>query len=255
MQKLSPNLLRTCALALMCSCTLSAQQFKALLVVQTAGWQHESTFRAIPALEKMATRHDFQLDLKQRATPVNDDQLKQYDVVIFVNTTGDIFNDDEQAAMERYLQSGRGWVGVHAASDTEYDWKWYTDMVGHMFKIHPPVQTAMLDVHDNTFPGLEDWPKRKMWTDEYYEYLDGTKRPGLNYLITVDESTYDVNAQWGNDKKATGHGDFHPISWYHDYDGGRAWYTNLGHVPAVFEDPAFLQHLYGGLWWAAKGRK
>jgi len=171
-----------------------------------------------------------------------------------VNTTGDVFNDAEQAAIERFIRSGKGWVGVHAASDTEYDWKWYTDMVGHMFKIHPHVQTAMVDVHDTAFPGLSTWPKRRMWTDEWYEYKDGTRKPDLNYLITVDESTYDFNARWG-DNVAKGHGDFHPVSWYHDYDGGRAWYTNLGHVPAVFSEKAFLDHLYGGLYWAAKGMK
>ena len=248
------NFLCTCVLALLCFSTLSAQQFKALLVVQTAGWQHESTFSAIPAMEKMAARHDFKLDLKQRAMPVNEKMLANYDVVIFINTTGDIFSDAEQAAMEKFIQSGKGWVGVHAASDTEYDWKWYTDMVGHMFKIHPHVQTAMVDVHDNTFPGLEGWPKRKMWTDEFYEYLDGSKKDGFNYLVTVDENTYDTEAQWG-DNKSRGHGDFHPMSWHHNYDGGRAFYTNFGHVPAVFEDPDFLQHLYGGIWWAAKGKK
>ncbi len=252
---LSKNFLCTCVLALLCFGTLSAQQFKALLVVQTAGWQHESTFSALPAMEKMAARHDFKLDLKQRAMPVNDKMLANYDVVIFINTTGDIFNDAEQMAMEKFIQSGKGWVGVHAASDTEYDWKWYTDMVGHMFKIHPVVQTAMVDVHDSSFPGLEGWPKRKMWTDEFYEYKDGTKKEGFNYLVTVDESTYDWQAQWGPDNKAKGHGDFHPMSWNHEYDGGRAFYTNFGHVPAVFEDPDFLQHLYGGIWWAAKGKR
>ncbi len=254
MRKLTATFLCTCALALFCSLSLSAQQFRALLVVQTAGWQHESTFNAIPAMEKLAARHDFKLDLKQRAMPINDDMLKNYQVVIFINTTGDIFTDDEQAAFERYLQSGKGWVGVHAASDTEYDWKWYTDMVGHMFKIHPVVQTAMLDVHDNEFPGLTSWPKRLLWTDEYYEYKDGKRKDNFNYLLTVDESTYNINAQWGPDNKAVGHGDFHPVSWYHNYDGGRAWYTNLGHVPAVFEDPNFLTHLYGGIYWAATGK-
>jgi type 1 glutamine amidotransferase len=94
-----------------------------------------------------------------------------------------------------------------------------------------------------------------MWTDEYYEYKDGKRKPNFNYLLTVDERTYDINAQWGPDNKAVGHGDFHPMSWYHEYDGGRAWYTNLGHVPAVFEDPNFLTHLYGGIYWAAKGMK
>ena len=247
-------LLCTCASALFFSGSLAAQQFRALLVVQTAGWQHESTFNAIPALEKLAARHDFALDLKQRAMPVHDEMLKNYDVVIFVNTTGDIFTDEEQAAFERYLQSGKGWVGVHAAADTEYDWQWYKDMVGHMFKIHPHVQTAMVDVHDTSFPGLTGWPARRMWTDEFYEYLDGSKKPGFNYLVTVDESTYDWKAKWG-DNEARGHGDFHPISWYHNYDGGRAWYTNFGHVPAVFEDTAFLDHLYGGIFWAATGKR
>ncbi|OAV44670.1 ThuA domain-containing protein [Lewinella sp. 4G2] len=245
----------TCLSVMLLSGSLSAQQFKALLVVQTNGWQHESTFNAVPALEKLATRHDFQLTLKQKAMPITEDQLSGFDVLIMVNTTGDVFEDSEQAAIEKFIQSGKGWVGVHAAADTEYDWKWYTDMVGHMFYIHPHVQTAMLDVHDNDFPGLSGWPERKMWTDEYYEYLDGSKKPGFNYLLTVDESTYDINANWGPGKVAKGHGDFHPISWYREYDGGRSWYTNLGHVPAVFEDTDFLEHLYGGIFWAAKGMK
>lgn len=255
MQHRSLNLLCTCVLALLFTSALAAQQFRALLIVQTAGWQHESSFDAIPALQKLADRHSFRLDLKQKAIPLSDRMLENYDVVIMLNTTGDVFNDDEQAAMERFIQAGKGWVGVHAASDTEYDWKWYTDMVGHMFKIHPVVQTAMLDVHDNTFPGLNTWPKRMMWTDEYYEYKDGTKKDGFNYLLTVDEKTYDWHAKWGPDNEAKGHGDFHPMSWYHDYDGGRAWYTNLGHVPAVFSDVNFLNHLYGGIYWAAKGKK
>ncbi|MBC6994028.1 ThuA domain-containing protein [Neolewinella lacunae] len=253
MQKLLLTFLCTCVSALVFH--LNAQQFKALMVVQTAGWQHESTFDAIPALQKLAKLHDFTLDVKQRAMPLTDQQLARYDVLLMVNTTGDVFTDAEQGAVERFIQSGKGWVGVHAASDTEYDWKWYTDMVGHMFHIHPVVQTAMLEVQEPDFPGLTAWPKRMLWTDEYYEYKDGSKKPGFNYVLTVDESTYDITANWGGDRIAKGHGDFHPIAWYHNYDGGRAFYTNLGHVPAVFGEPAFLQHLYGGIWWAAKGKK
>ena len=247
-------ILCTCGLALLLTSGLGAQQFKALLVVQTAGWQHESTFDAIPALRALAERHNFQLDLKQRAMPLTQEQLMGHDVLIMLNTTGDIFNDDEQALIETFIQSGKGWVGVHAAADTEYDWKWYTDMVGHLFYIHPPVKTAMLDVLDRSFPGLGAWPERKMWTDEYYEYTDGARKPDFNYLLTVDESTYDINANWGPGKVAKGHGDFHPISWYREYDGGRMFYTNLGHVPAVFRDADFLDHLYGGIYYAAKGK-
>ena len=243
-------------LLLVLACTsVRAQQFKALLITETAGWQHESTFAAIPALFTLAERHDFALDLKQRAMRLTKDQLMGYDVLIMINTTGDIFNDEEQALIEQFIQSGKGWVGVHAAADTEYDWKWYTDMVNHMFYIHPHVQTAMVDVHDTSFPGLTEWPARRMWTDEYYEYLDGKRHPDINYLITVDEGTYTTDANWGPGKVAKGHGDFHPVAWYRDYDGGRAFYTNFGHVPATFTDADFLKHLYGGIFWAVTGKK
>lgn len=251
--RLPLTFLCTCVLALCCS-VLSAQQFKVLLVTETAGWQHESTFDAIPAVKKLAQRHEFRVDLKQKAMRLTEDQLMSYDVLLMINTTGDVFNDAEQALIEKFIQSGKGWVGVHAASDTEYDWKWYTEMVGHMFKIHPTIQTAMVDVHDTSFPGLTGWPKRRMWTDEFYEYLSGDRRPDFNYLITVDEKTYKPYAKWG-DNESVGHPDFHPVAWYHDYDGGRAFYTNFGHVPAVFEDDAFLDHLYGGIFWAATGAK
>ena len=248
------NFLATLGAFLLLLPCVPAQQFNALLITQTAGWQHESTFDAIPALDALAKRHDFGLRLKQRAMPLNDGMLEGIDVVIMVNTTGDIFSDEEQAALEKFVQSGKGWVGVHAAADTEYDWKWYTDMVGHMFYIHPHVQTAMLDVLEPDFPGLGKWSERMLWTDEYYEYLDATRRPEFTYLLTVDESSYAIGANWGPGKVAKGHGDFHPISWYHNYDGGRAFYTNLGHVPAVFRDSDFLDHLYGGIYWAASGK-
>lgn len=234
---------------------LFAQQFDVLLITETAGWQHESSFDAIPAMRKMAERHYFNIDLKQKAERLTADQLAKYEVIVMINTTGDIFNDEEQSLIEKFVQSGKGWVGVHAASDTEYDWKWYTEMVGHMFKIHPTIQTAMVDVIDKDFPGLATWPDRMLWTDEFYEFKDGTRRPGFNYLITVDEATYDFNAKWSEDNVARGHGDFHPMAWYHDYDGGRAFYTNFGHVPAVFQEATFLNHLYGGIYWAATGNK
>jgi hypothetical protein len=235
--------------------TLFAQQFDVLMITETAGWQHESSFDAIPAMRKMAARHYFNIDLKQKAERLTADQLAQYEVILMINTTGDVFNDEEQALVEQFIQSGKGWVGVHAASDTEYDWKWYTEMVGHMFKIHPVIQTGMVDVVDKDFPGMATWPDRLLWTDEFYEFKDGTRRPDFNYLITVDESTYDFNAKWSDDNVARGHGDFHPMAWYHDYDGGRAFYTNFGHVPAVFQEDVFLEHLYGGIYWAATGNK
>ena len=230
-----------------------AQQFRALLITETAGWHHPSIVDGVQALKQMATRHEFALDRQQDAMPINDDVLKNYQVVIFLSTTGDIFNDDEQAAFERYIQGGGGYVGIHAASDTEYEWEWYTKLVGHMFYIHPSVQSAMLRTETRDFPGMEQWPDRLLFTDEWYEFLPGGGE-GLNYLITIDEKSYDFMANWGPDKVAKGMGERHPISWYHDYDGGRAFYTAMGHNPGAYEEDLFLKHLYGGIYWSATGR-
>lgn len=242
-------------LLLFCASATSLQaqpQFRALLVTETAGWHHGSIVAAIPALEALADRHNFRLDRKQDAIPLSDRQLENYDVIILANTTGDIFTDEEQAAFEKFIQSGKGYVGIHAASDTEYEWPWYTQLVGHMFKIHPTIQTAMLDVVQSGFPGLERWPTRLLWTDEWYEFGEA-QADNLNYLITIDESTYRPEANWGR-VSGTGMGELHPLAWYHDHDGGRAFYTALGHMPEVYQDKLFLEHVYGGIYWAATGK-
>ena len=125
-------------------------------------------------------------------------------------------------------------------------------MVGRTFHIHPANQTAELEVIDRKFPGLDRMPDRFLWTDEWYEF--GAERiKGLNYILAVDEQTYDPSAQWG-EKKGVGMGKFHPIAWYHNYDGGRAFYTALGHLPATYSDTLFLEHIYGGIYWAATGK-
>ena len=237
---------------LLCTSLLNGQQFKALLVTKTAGWHHDALSAAVPAMRALANRHHFQLDRHQDGEKLNSEQLAQYDVIILLSTTGDIFDLDEQTAFEQFIRAGNGFVGIHAASDTEYDWEWYNQLVGRMFRIHPATQTAMIDVVDPTFPGLEQWPKRMMWTDEWYEFTE-EKTADLNYLLTVDESTFDPVADWGR-VAGDGMGDFHPIAWYHEFDGGRSFYTALGHMPEVYTEKAFLDHVFGGIYWAAMGK-
>ncbi|UBM57479.1 ThuA domain-containing protein [Marinilongibacter aquaticus] len=224
-----------------------------LVFTKTAGFHHTSIHEGIDGLRFLAARHSFQLDWQENASVFNDEALKRYDAVVFLSTTGDILNDEQQAAFERYIQSGHGWVGVHAAADTEYDWEWYTKMVGMMFKIHPRQQTAYLDILDDNFPGMTRFPKRMMWTDEWYQYQQPVLSNDLHYLIAVDESSYEPEAKWG-DNEGKGMGKFHPMSWYHEYDGGRAFYTGLGHIGEIFKDPIYLDHLYGGIYWAATGK-
>lgn len=228
-----------------------AQQFKALLFTKTDGFHHESIQEGVTAIRTLANRNNFTIDWQENASIFNDKALGNYNVVIFLNTTGNILNDEQQAAFEKFIKAGNGYVGIHSASDTEYDWVWYTKMVGMMFKIHPQQQTAYLKLEDGNFPGMERFPKKMLWTDEWYEYSE-RKADDLHILLSVDEKTYDPYVKWGtNEGKGMG---FHPIAWYHKYDGGRSFYTGLGHIPLTFSDPIFLDHLYGGIYWAATGK-
>lgn len=227
-------------------------QFNALLFTKTQGWHHESINEGVDTIREIARRNMFSVNWQEMTGVFTDQGLENYDVIIFLNTTGDVLNDEQQAAMERFIKSGKGFVGIHAAADTEYDWEWYTKLVGRMFRTHPKIEAAKITILDNTFPGLERYPKSRWWTDEWYEFHEETVE-GLNYLITVDEDTYDVTDDWGRGR-SHGMGDFHPVAWYHEFDGGRSFYTNMGHMPENYEDELFLEHIFGGILWAATGK-
>jgi len=240
-------------LALVASITTQAEQFKALLFSKTAGWHHESINAGVTAIRQLGQLHDFDVFWTEDANRViNDKELAKYKVVIFLCTTGDILNDEQQAAFERYIKGGGGFVGIHSGgADTEYDWAWFAKMIGYSFHIHPIPQTATLKVLDYNFPGMDRFAKRFLFTEEWYEF-GAPKGDGLHFLLAVDESTYKPTADWGT-KQGKGMGDFHPIAWYHNYDGGRAFYTALGHIPATYSDANFMHHIYGGIYWAATG--
>lgn len=233
--------------------SLSQKQFKTLLVTTTRGWHHESLHAGVLAIQQMGVKNHFDVVVWENPNGFTDQYLEQFQAVIFLNTTGDIFDSIQQKVMERFIQSGKGYVGIHSASDTEYDWDWYTKLVGRMFVIHPVIQTAKLNILDEKFPGLQGFENNKLWTDEWYEFTP-EKISGLNYILGVDESSYNAKVQWGQ-KRGEGMGKLHPIAWYHNYDGGRAFYTALGHLPSVYSDPAFLNHLFAGIFWAATGKK
>ena len=228
-------------------------QFKALIVTTTNGWHHESLHSGVIAIKEMAKRHFFEAVLFEDPGSFNDKNLQEYQVVIFLNTTGDIFNAEQQKTLERFIQSGKGFVGIHSASDTEYEWEWYTKLVGRMFHIHPAIQTAKLQVVDPAFPGLQGFEGGKLWTDEWYEFGKPLVND-LQVILAVDETSYDPKVAWGS-RKGEGMGKSHPIAWYHQYDGGRSFYTALGHLPTIYQDKAFLDHIYAGIFWAATGKK
>ena len=239
------------ALACVASSAAHAQQFSAAVFSKTATWHHESILEAVTAVRALGGQHHFEVFWSEDPKRIfTEEMIAKHAVVIFLLTTGDALNDEQQAVFERYIRRGGGYVGVHSAADTEHQWPWYNKMLGHMFLRHPAIQTAMVNVENRDFPGMERFASRFLTTEEWYEF-DASRSPGLRYLLSVDESTYEQSAQR---RKEAATVPFHPIAWYHPYDGGRAFYTALGHLPATYSDQQFLHHLYGGIYWAATGK-
>lgn len=222
--------------------TIEAQQFRALVFSKTTGYRHQSIPKGVVALQELAKKHVFSVQTTEDANFFTDENLEKFDVIIFLSTTGTILNADQKQAFQKFIQSGKGFVGIHAATDTEYEWPWYNQLVGAYFLAHPRQQTLRLQVVDSDHPSTWHLPENWLWTDELYEFRD--INPDIHILLNADESTYEPAKAMGKN---------HPMAWYHSFDGGRAFYTALGHVDATYEDADFLKHLYGGIWYAAMG--
>ena len=217
------------------------QPQKILVFSSTKGFRHASISNGKTALLKMGTEKNWKVDTTEDATVFTEPNLKQYGAVIFLNTTGNILNDLQQRAFERYIQSGGGFVGIHAAADTEYDWPWYNNLVGAYFESHPKPQVALYNVVKKDHPAVNFMPDTLRRLEEIYNFKS-FKKELVNVLITIDEKTYTGGKM----------PEYHPIAWYHTYDGGRAFYTEWGHHPQTFSEPLFLQHLSGAITWALK---
>lgn len=219
---------------------------RVLVFSKTAGFRHDSIPDGIAAIRELGVvslagaTPAFEVDATEDAAAFTDANLAKYAAVVFLSTTGNVLDDTQQAAFERFIRSGRGYVGVHAASDTEYEWPWYAKLVGAYFKGHPDIQKATVIVEDRTHPSTSMLPERWERTDEWYFFRDNP-RARVKVLARLDETTYNPGPGAMGD---------HPIAWYHEYDGGRAWYTAGGHTKESFKDELFRGHLRGGILWA-----
>ena len=211
---------------------LFAQQ-KVLIFHETQGFRHNSIENGIQAIQQIADEDDFETIVSMDSRFFTENDLNEIDLVIFLNTTGDILNAEEQLAFQNYMDAGGNFFGIHAAADTEHDWRWYGELVGAYFKGHPEIQEATLNLempqHETVEFLREDIWKR---TDEWYNYKN--IQSGLNVIMTLDESSY----------KGGENGDFHPIAWFQNYrGGGKSVYTGLGHTSESYSEPDYLKHL------------
>lgn len=227
-----------CLLLAISACGQSSSIQKVLVFCKTAGYYHESIPDGIAAIYRLGKMNNFEVDATTDSTLFTANILNNYAAVIFLNTTGNVLSQAGQKAFEEYIKSGGGFVGIHAATDTEYDWSWYEQLVGAYFLNHPDQQEAVLKKtnvkHLATLHLPNEW-KRK---DEWYNFKNLNNK--VTVLMNIDEKSY----QGGKN------GNFHPVSWFHQYDGGRAFYTALGHTKESFKEEEFLKHLLGGILYA-----
>ncbi|WP_238006671.1 ThuA domain-containing protein [Dactylosporangium sp. AC04546] len=235
------------ALALAAAATLTAvtpayaaPAFKVLVFTKTAGFRHGSIPAGVAAVQQLGAANNFAVDATEDAGAFTTGNLSQYKAVIWLSTTGDVLNDAQQAAFQSYVRAGGGYTGVHAAADTEYGWAWYGGLVGAYFSSHPANQTATVRVADRAHPSTSHLAPTWSRLDEWYNYATNP-RANVKVLATLDESTYSGGTMGAD----------HPITWCQGYDGGRAWYTGMGHTDESWADPSFTRMLLGGIRWAA----
>ncbi len=230
------------ALVALCSGAAAADApFTILVFSKTAAFHHDSIPAGVEALRKIGPENGFAVVASDDAAVMEAATLKQFQVIVFLSTTGDILDEAQQQAFTAWYKAGHGWVGIHAASDCSYDWAWYGGLVGAYFKGHPAQQPAKLSVVDKTFIATSFLPPIWERKDEWYNFRALPKE--VHVLLTIDERSYDP----GPDAM----GASHPMAWYHLYDGGRAFYTELGHTQESFAETNYLKHITGAILWAA----
>ncbi len=219
---------------------LSAQPKKVLIFAKTAGYHHESIEKAMPLIKIACGKKSIVADTTRDAMAFTAFNLKKYKAVIFLNTSGDILDEGQQKVFEEFIRAGGGFVGIHAATDTEYEWPWYNKLVGAFFLSHPQQQEAVINVIDKTHPTTSFLPEKWKRTDEWYNFKD--INPEIKVLAYLDESTYEGGKN----------GEKHPFIWYHEFDGGRAFYTGVGHRDDNYDEPLVIQHIVAAIMWAGK---
>jgi type 1 glutamine amidotransferase len=226
--------------------TMAQDQFSVLLYTQHDDWHSNTIPAAIEAFKDMAETHQFKFDWTQRPNELME-KLPKYDVLIFMNANADSLNTKHMDALKTFMNRGGGFVGIHATSDSKKENPWFDGLIGAKFIDHPKFKAAIVDVVDEIFPATMHLPKRWLRSDEWYNFkiINIDK---LNVVLKVDEATYNYTEGY-DDIPLKGMGKMHPIAWHQEYEGGKSFYTAIGHKPESYKDEAFLKHIFGAIYW------
>ncbi|MGH9320134.1 MAG: ThuA domain-containing protein [Vicinamibacteria bacterium] len=219
---------------------------RVLVFSKTAGYRHEAIGDGVRALEALGRDLGWSVVATEDPAAFSDETLEGFDVVVFLMTTGDVLDSEQQSSFERFLTKRNGYVGIHSAADTEYDWPFYGRLVGAYFQSHPEIQEATYLVEDREHPATAHLPETWVHTDEHYNFRTNPRESGARVLVSIDETTYTPGEGTMGD---------HPVVWCHELEGGgRSFYTALGHTKESYSDPLFRKHLAGAITWTASAR-
>ncbi|MGW3291880.1 ThuA domain-containing protein [Streptomyces sp. NPDC001002] len=211
-----------------------------LVFTRTTGFRHDSIPDAVKAVRELGDDHGFGVFATEDPTNL-ESGLGPYAAVLFLSTSGKVLTDLGRANLKEYVEGGGGFVGVHSAAGTEYEWPYYGDLLGARFADHPPYQPGRLHVEDPTHPATQHLPRVWNFTDEWYNFRTNP-RGSVHVLARADEGSYEGG----------GMGADHPMVWCREEGAGRVFYTALGHAAEAYQDPAFRGHLLGGIRWASQ---
>ena len=238
-------------LALACAAQDDKPEFEkpinVLVFSKTIGYRHESISSRLKMLYDLSKKQNWVITATENSGLFTDDFLSNFDVAVFLNPTGDAIDASGEAAFEKFMNSGKGFVGIHAAADCEYDWEYYDKLNGAHFKTHPPQQKATVIIENTDHPAMKPFKGMKSYTtwDEWYTFKVNP-RPNVHVLATLDESTI---KKFENDNFKMGD---HPIIWWQEYNGIRSFYSGFGHTNEAFQDKLIIEHLTNAINWAAR---
>ncbi|RFU85494.1 ThuA domain-containing protein [Streptomyces triticagri] len=217
---------------------MSAAAPRILLHTRTTAYRHASIPYGIRALTELGGEHGISVDATEDPAAFEGDGLDPYDAVVFLSTSGEVLTDEGRERLLAHLGRGAGFLGIHAAACTEYDWPAYGELLGARFAGHPALQPGTVRVDDRDHPATAHLGPSWQLTDEWYDFRPAPG-PGSRVLARADESTYEGGTMGAD----------HPLVWCHTYLGARVFYTALGHTPELYAVPAFRAHLSGALRW------
>lgn len=226
---------------------LPSPKLNVLVFSKTTGFRHNSIANGIKMLSELAQEKNWNLTATENSQLFTTDFLMNFDVVVFLNPTMDVLSDNQQKSFTSFMNTGKGFVGIHASADCEYDWNWYGELNGAYFRTHPPAQEGTVIFEDYNHPSMDVFKDMKTYTtfDEWYSFK-ANPREKVHVLARLDESSI---KKANNDEWKMGD---HPLIWWQEHDGIRSFYTVFGHTPEAFDDTNVKAHIAGAIEWAGK---